>query len=74
MSDSHPPAVLFERRPDHVALVTLNRPAARNAVHGDVARALDAIIKQTEARVKEIPGSRPAAEWAADTRAKLGLQ
>jgi enoyl-CoA hydratase len=49
MSDSHPPAVLFERRPDHVALVTLNRPAARNAVNGDVARALDAILKQTEA-------------------------
>jgi enoyl-CoA hydratase len=49
MSDRHPPAVLFERRLDPVALVTLNRSVARKAVNGDVARALDAIIKQTEA-------------------------
>ncbi len=41
--------VLFERIDDHIALVTLNRPDKRNAVNGAVARALDAIVKQTEA-------------------------
>lgn len=49
MTDTSAPAVLFEMRADHVALVTINRPAARNAVNGDVARALDAIVAQTEA-------------------------
>jgi enoyl-CoA hydratase len=43
------PAVLYEKAGDHVAVVTLNRPDARNAVDGDVARGLDAIVKQTEA-------------------------
>ena len=43
------PAVLIERLPDHVALVTINRPEARNAVNGDVATGLDAAIAQTEA-------------------------
>ena len=42
-------AVLIERLPDHVALVTLNRPEARNAVNGDVARGLEAAIDETEA-------------------------
>ena len=42
-------AVLIERLPDHVALVTLNRPEARNAVNGDVARGLQAAIDSTEA-------------------------
>ena len=32
----------------------------------------DAIVAQTAARVKESPGSRPAAEWMAETKAKLG--
>lgn len=49
MTDSTAPAVLIERLPDHVALVTLNRPEARNAVNGDVARGLHAAIDQTEA-------------------------
>ena len=42
-------AVLFERAGAHVALVTINRPAARNAVNAAVAQALDAIVRQTEA-------------------------
>ena len=33
-----------------------------------------AIISQTEARVKDIPGSGPASEWAERTRAKLQLK
>jgi enoyl-CoA hydratase/carnithine racemase len=45
------PAVLIERLPDHVTLVTINRPEARNAVNGDVATGLDAAITQTEADV-----------------------
>lgn len=40
--------VLFERRGDHTALVTLNRPAARNAVNAEVAAALEAIVDATE--------------------------
>lgn len=33
---------------DHVAVITLNRPEARNAVNGDVARSLEAAIDQME--------------------------
>jgi enoyl-CoA hydratase len=32
----------------HIALVTLDRPAARNAVNGELARALEAIVHRTE--------------------------
>jgi len=41
--------VLLERIDEHIAVVTLNRPEKRHAVNGDVARRLDAIVKQTEA-------------------------
>ncbi|OYV01493.1 MAG: enoyl-CoA hydratase, partial [Burkholderiales bacterium PBB5] len=49
MSSTASSAVLIERLPDHVALVTINRPEARNAVNGDVARGLQAAIDETEA-------------------------
>lgn len=49
MQDAREAVVLFEKRGDHVALVTLNRPGARNAVNGDVAQSLDAVVRQTEA-------------------------
>jgi enoyl-CoA hydratase/carnithine racemase len=41
--------VRYEVRDTHTALVTLNRPAARNAVNGAVAAALEAIVDATEA-------------------------
>lgn len=41
--------VLYEKRDDHVAVVTLNRPEARNAINGEVAEAIDHIVAQTEA-------------------------
>lgn len=44
-------AVLIEKLPDHVTLVTINRPEARNAVSGEVAAGLEAAIDQTEADV-----------------------
>ena len=44
MSDT----VLFERR-DHVAIITLNRPEARNAVNGDLAAGVEAAIDELEA-------------------------
>lgn len=40
--------VSYEPR-DRVAVITLNRPEARNAVNGDVAEAMDAAIDQMEA-------------------------
>ena len=40
--------VTLQRLPGHVALVTLNRPQARNAIDGAVAVALDAIVDETE--------------------------
>ena len=49
MTEATDAAVLIERLPHHVALVTLNRPAARNAVNAAVAQALDAIVTSTEA-------------------------
>jgi enoyl-CoA hydratase/carnithine racemase len=42
-------AVLFGMAAPHVALVTLNRPEARNAVNGAVAHGLDAAVKRVEA-------------------------
>lgn len=42
-------AVTFERLPGHVALVTIDRPEARNAVNGAVAAGLEAAVDATEA-------------------------
>jgi len=41
-------AVLFELVEPHIALVTLNRPEARNAVNGAVATALESIVERIE--------------------------
>jgi enoyl-CoA hydratase len=43
------PAVLLERVDEHIALVTLNRPQARNAVNAEVASAFSAIVDEIEA-------------------------
>lgn len=48
MNTSADAEVLFERIGEHVALVTLNRPAARNAVNGAVARALESFTALVE--------------------------
>ncbi|PLC04524.1 enoyl-CoA hydratase [Variovorax sp. RO1] len=42
-------AVTVERLLGHVALVTIDRPEARNAVNGDVATGLEAAVDATEA-------------------------
>ncbi|HEY9209007.1 MAG TPA: enoyl-CoA hydratase-related protein [Acidovorax sp.] len=47
--DAPDAVVRFEVRDDHTALVTLNRPDARNAVNGAVATALETIVDATEA-------------------------
>jgi len=41
-------AVLFEGVEPHIALVTINRPEARNAVNGAVAAGLEAAVEQIE--------------------------
>jgi len=41
-------AVLFERVKEHIALITINRPAARNAINGDVAASLQRYVKAIE--------------------------
>ncbi len=48
MSNAVEDEVLFERIGEHVALVTLNRPSARNAVNGAVALAIERFTKQVE--------------------------
>jgi enoyl-CoA hydratase/carnithine racemase len=40
--------VLYEVLDDTIALVTLNRPEARNAINGAVAQALEAIVERVE--------------------------
>lgn len=47
MSDSPDDFVTYERR-GNVALITLNRPAARNAVNGELAQAMEAALDQFE--------------------------
>lgn len=42
------PVLLIERLPGHVTRITLNRPLARNAINGDITRALDAALLATE--------------------------
>ena len=42
-------AVLFEKRDDHIAIVTLNRPEKRNAINGAVTQGLDSALKRVEA-------------------------
>lgn len=41
-------AVMLETIAPHVALVTIQRPEARNAINGDVAAALDGIVNRIE--------------------------
>ncbi len=43
------PDIVTYEATDHVAVITLNRPEARNAVNGDVARGLEAAIDRLEA-------------------------
>lgn len=38
-----------ERPGEHVALLTLDRPAARNAINGEMAQAIEALVDATEA-------------------------
>nr|WP_294504451.1 enoyl-CoA hydratase-related protein [uncultured Rhodopila sp.] len=42
-------AVLFEVVQPHIALVTINRPEARNAINGEVAAGLEAAVERLEA-------------------------
>jgi len=49
MTESSQSPVLFEQRGPHVALITLNRPDARNAINGAVTEALGALVARTEA-------------------------
>lgn len=42
-------AVLFEKVNQNIGLVTINRPNAMNAVNGDVAQGIAALVDQTEA-------------------------
>jgi len=41
--------VLSQRLDGHIGLVTLNRPEVRNAVNGELARALEAVMQEFEA-------------------------
>lgn len=41
--------VKYEKRDDHIAIVTLDRPEKRNAVNMEIAQSLDALVKATEA-------------------------
>src|SRR5258708_5588431 len=45
---TQPGAVLFEVVEPHIALVTINRPEARNAVNGAVASGLEAAVERVE--------------------------
>jgi enoyl-CoA hydratase len=40
--------VTYVKRDDHIALVTLNRPSAKNAINSELAASLHAIVEETE--------------------------
>jgi enoyl-CoA hydratase len=65
-------AVLYEADDDHIVTLTLNRPAARNAVNGDVARmmeeGLDRFEADDDARVAIITGAGPVFCAGADLK------
>lgn len=69
---SEQPAVLYEVA-DHIGVITINRPEARNAVNGDVASGIEAAIDQLEADedtwVGIITGEGPAFCAGADLKA-----
>jgi enoyl-CoA hydratase len=48
MTETAEPLVKLQRLPGHVAVATLNRPEARNAVNAGLAVALEAIVDETE--------------------------
>ena len=64
--------VLFEVVEPHIALVTLNRPEARNAVNGALAGALEAAVARIEAdpeiRVAVLTGTGPVFCAGADLK------
>ncbi len=66
--------VLMERR-GHVAIITINRPEARNAVNGDVAQGIEAAIDQLEADddlwVGVLTGARTEKGWIFSAGADL---
>ena len=49
MSETAEKSVDFERCGDHIALVTINRPEARNAINPAVTRAMEAVVSEIEA-------------------------
>ena len=49
VTEIHQGAVLLRCPTEHVAVVTLNRPEARNAVNTELAQSLDAVVKALEA-------------------------
>lgn len=46
--DENEQVVLVDKRHDHIAIVTLNRPDARNAVNAEVTQALEAAVDKLE--------------------------
>ena len=49
MSDSAPSSIVTYAAEGRIGIITLNRPDARNAINGDVARGVEAAIDQLEA-------------------------
>ena len=73
---AQPGAVLFEVVEPHIALVTINRPEARNAVNGAVASGLEAaverIVNDPELWAAVLTGAGPHVP-AAQTKRQAGL-
>jgi enoyl-CoA hydratase/carnithine racemase len=48
MEDRANPAVRYEAVGDHISIVTIDRPKARNAINAEITLMLEALIEQTE--------------------------
>lgn len=71
MADQRAPEVLYDEH-DHVGVITINRPDARNALNWSAYAALEAAVRHSSARCLVITGTDPAFCSGDDVKQVMG--